>query len=412
MLREALREALQTLAAHKGRALLTLFGIVWGTASVIFLTGWGDGVRAMMERGFFKTGRNMGSTWAGFIGEDYSPAVDRRYLWFTSPDLEALRARVRLSEIVGGECWQWSAATYRGRARQVDLRGVDLEAVAIRGVPIAAGRAINQGDLDHRRRVVVLGDEVRRLLLGPEGGVGSWVRFDGKPFQVVGLLAPVGVQLGQDRVVIDQQAWAPLTTVQLLFPAWWTEDPVITNVIYRIRDRRGFAEAKQEVRAILAERLGVSARDEDAIRAWSSLEMLNRLPLDQTRGFLFVLAVATLGVGGIGVLSMMLDAVHERRQEIGVRLAVGARRRDVLAQFFLETLVVTGLGGLAGAALGVAGCWALGRLEVPEFVPVPILRPLMIAVALGVMSAVGILAGVLPAWRAARIDPAVTLRSE
>jgi putative ABC transport system permease protein len=409
---EALREALRTLAAHRARSLLTLFGIVWGTASVIFLTGWGEGVQVMMERGFFKTGRNMGSSWPGFIGEDFTPALDRRYLWFTQPDVEAVRARVKLSELVGGEYWEWSSATYHGRARQVDLRGMDTQAIEIRGVPVAAGRPIRQADLDGRRRVVVLGDEVRRLLLGAEGGVGSWIRLDGKPFQVVGLLAPVGVQLGQDRVVIDKQAWAPLTTVQTLWPAWWTEEAVVTSVIYRIRDRRRFAEAKQEVRTILAGQLRVSPGDDDAIQGWSSLEMLNRLPLDQTEGFLFVLAVATLGVGGIGVLSMMLDAVHERRQEIGVRLAVGARRRDVLAQFFLETLIVTAVGGLAGVALGAGGCWALGRVELPDLVPVPLLSARLVVLALAVMTAVGVGAGVLPAWRAARMDPAITLRSE
>jgi putative ABC transport system permease protein len=409
---DALREALATLRAHKGRALLTLFGITWGTASVIFLTGWGDGVRVMMERGFFKTGRNLAEVWAGRISEEFSPAVDRRFLWFVSDDLLALRQRVKLTELVGGEAWAWTAATSGSRARYADLRGVDPEAVAIRGAPLAAGRPITQSDLDHRRRVVVLGDELRRTLLGPHGGVGSWVRLDGRPFQVVGLLAPVGVQLSQDRMLIDEQMWAPLTTVQLHWPAWWTDQPVVTKLVLRIRDRRQVAEAKQEVRAILAERLGVAPDDDEAVGVFSPIEMLNRFPLDETRGLMFVLAVTTLGVGGIGVLSMMLDAVHERRQEIGVRLALGATRGDVVRLFFLETFAITALGGLAGAALGTVGAWALGRLEVPDLVPVPVLKPALVWLALGVMSAVGLAAGVAPAWRAARVDPALTLRME
>jgi putative ABC transport system permease protein len=409
---DALREALATLRAHKGRALLTLFGITWGTASVIFLTGWGDGVRIMMERGFFKTGRNLGEVWAGRISEEFSPAVDRRFLWFVSDDLAVLRQRVKLSELVGGEVWAWTAATHGSRARHVDLRGTDPEAQAIRGVSLAAGRPITQSDLDHRRRVVVLGDELRRTLLGAHGGVGSWVRLDGRPFQVIGLLAPVGVQLAQDRMLIDKQMWAPLTTVQLHWPAWWTDQPVVSKFVFRIRDRRQVAEAKQEVRAILAERLGVSPDDDEAVGIFSPIEMLNRFPLDETRGLMLILAVTTLGVGGIGVLSMMLDAVHERRQEIGVRLALGATRGDVVRLFFLETFAITALGGLAGAALGSAGAWALGRLEVPDLVPVPVLKPALVWLALAVMSAVGLAAGVVPAWRAARIDPAVILRME
>jgi putative ABC transport system permease protein len=104
--------------------------------------------------------------------------------------------------------------------------------------------------------------------------------------------------------------------------------------------------------------------------------------------------------------------VHERRQEIGVRLAVGARRRDILVQFFLETFVITGLGGLVGIALGLAGCVGLARLHVPDLVPIPIVRPEIVTLALGVMAGVGAAAGVVPAWRAARVDPALTLRDE
>jgi len=408
----ALGEAFHTLRQHRGRAFLTLFGIVWGTAAVIFLGGWGDGVRVMMERGFFKTGRNMGSAWAGRIGEDFTPAADRRYLWFNQQDLEALRRRVRRVDLVGGEVWEIGAATHGGRARITDLRGMDPEAIEIRGVPLAAGRRITRGDIEHRRRVVMLGDEVRRLLLRPGEGVGTWIRIEGKPFQVIGLLAPVGLQLSQDRMLIDKQVWAPLSTVQALFPRFWTDEPVVSNIIYRMRDRREVADAKREVRAILADRIGVARDDDEAVMGWSSLEMLNRFPLDQNKGFLLILAVATLGVGGIGVLSMMLDAVHERRREIGLRIAVGARPRDIVAQIFVETLVVTSVGGLAGIALGVVGCLAIGSLDVPDLVPVPILSGRLVVAALAVMTIIGVVAGVVPALRAARIDPAITLRME
>ena len=108
----------------------------------------------------------------------------------------------------------------------------------------------------------------------------------------------------------------------------------------------------------------------------------------------------------------MLDSVYERRQEIGIRLAIGARRRDITLQFFLETLTVTGLGGLVGVGLGVGVCLLLGSLDVPDLIPVPILQLEVVALALGVMSFVGLTAGVIPAWRAARVDPSLTLRME
>jgi putative ABC transport system permease protein len=171
-------------------------------------------------------------------------------------------------------------------------------------------------------------------------------------------------------------------------------------------------ETEREVRAILAGRLGISADDIEAVGIWSSLELLNKLPLDQTQGLLFVLAAATLMIGGIGVLNMMLDSVHERRQEIGVRLAIGARRRDIVVQFLIETFAIAFAGGLAGAALGIGGCALLASFEVPDLVPVPVLSARIVALALGILSGVALTAGVIPAWRAAQIDPALTLRME
>jgi len=409
---EIVRQALRLLAAHKLRSLLTLFGVVWGTAAVIFLVSWGDGVRAMLEEGFFKAGRNMGEVWAGRIGEEFTPAVDRRYLWYTNEDVEILRRRARLPLRIGAEYWEFLPLTVGARAFSVDVRGLDPEAIEIRGVPLATGRFFAEADLEHRRRVVVLGHKTRRRLLGPEGGVGSWVRIAGTPFRVVGVLDRVGTQLSRDRMEIDEQAWVPLTTAQSLWPRWWTRAPVVNKIIYRMRSRHDLEATEAEVRGILARQLRVSPEDHEAVGIWSSVRNLRQLPLDETRGMMFVLASAVLAIGGIGVLNMMLDSVHERRQEIGVRLAVGARRRDIVVQFFLETFTITLVGGLVGAGLGMAGTLALASLEVPDLVPVPIFSLRIVFVAIGVMLVVGLLSGVIPAWRAARIEPAETLRME
>jgi putative ABC transport system permease protein len=406
------REALSLLRAHKARAALTMFGLVWGTAAVIFLVGWGEGLTAMLESGFFKTGKNLLMAWAGRVSEEFTPAVDRRYLWFTMEDVEVLRRRARLPEIVGAEAHTHLPIMYRQRALNVDTRGVDVEATRIRGVPIAAGRQLRVADVDHRRRVVVLGDALRRRLLGADGGIGSWVRLDGKPFQVIGVLEHVGEQLAREGDLIDDQVWIPISTMQANWPQPWTDDYYVRTVLVRMRDRSLLEQTRSEVRAILAEGLGVPGDDEEAVVTWSPVMMLRQLPLDQMRGVLFMIAAATLVIGGIGTLTMMLDSVQERRREIGVRLAVGARRRDVVAQFFVETFTIVGLGGLLGVALGVGGCLALAGIERPELVPVPILRVGIVVLALSIMAAVGIVAGVVPAWRASGVDPSETLRME
>lgn len=412
LLREPIRQALRTLRAHKVHALLTLFGFVWGTAAVIFLMGWGDGLTAMLERGFAKTGRNMGMLFAYRIGEDFTPAADRRYLWFTTEDVEVARRRAKLAEVVAGESQRFGIGAYGQTALSIDIRGVEPETMEIRGVPLAAGRGITRTDLEHRRRVCLLGDRLRRKLLGARGGLGGRVRIDGVPFEVVGVLEHVGLQLSRDGMEIDDQVWLPLSSFQLAWPEWWTDDPVVRKVLYRVSDRHHFEVARDELRALLADRLGVPRSDGEAVSGWSPLEMLNKIPLDETRGLMIIIAVTTLVIGGVGILNMMLDSVHERRQEIGIRLALGARRRDVLLQFFLETFAITSLGGFVGVLLGVSSCWLLASFEVPDVVPVPILSGGIIAVAIGVMSLVGLISGLVPAWSATQVDPAETLRME
>ena len=412
MIPEVVRQALRLLWAHRSRALLTIFGLVWGTASVILLVSWGAGNKAMIERGFFRAGKNMGEVWAGRVSEQFTPAVDRRYLWFTYADVELLRKRARLPEKVGAELWEMLPVAFRQRGLSVDVRGMDPEATQIRGAPVAAGRNIRRSDLEHRRRVAVVGYRMRERLLGADGGIGSWIRIGGKPFKVVGLLDRVGTQLSRDRMELDDHIWIPITTMQAHWPRWWTQEFVVSKILYRMRDRHLMDETEREVRAILARRLRADPNDKEAVGIFSSIKILNTIPLDEMNALLFILAAATLVIGGVGTLNMMLDSVFDRRQEIGVRLAVGARRRDIVWQFFLETLTITTLGGLVGVALGVGSCWLLASLETQDLIPVPILDGRIILIALGVLGVVGLLAGVIPAWRASRIDPALTLRME
>ncbi len=410
---QAIQGALRTLLVQRLRTALTLFGLVWGTASVIFLVAWGGGVRVMVEAGYSKVGKNLTQAWTGRIGEDFTPAVDRRELGFSQSDVDHIRGRVRHADLVAGESYANWNATYGQKTLIAGVRGVEPDIVEIRDVEISAGRAISRSDLDHRRRVAVVGSSVRRRLLGPSGHIGSRIRMDGRSYEVVGFLAEVGTQFWQDGGFgIDDQIWIPHTTLQAVKPALGTGESRADTILFRLRDRRDYDALVIEIREILAPRLGVSATDSEAILIGSPIDGLRRLPLDQLGGFMFILGATTLLIGGIGVLNMMLDSVQERRQEIGIRLAVGARRRDIMLQFFLETLVVTGLGGGLGVLLGVAGCAVLGLFSMPELIPVPILRRDIVIAAVATMTLVGLAAGLVPAWRAARIDPSVTLRVE
>lgn len=417
---EAFRQALRLLAAHPLRAGLTVFGLVWGAAAVIFLSSWGDGLRVMNEVAFERAGKGLLQVWPGKVSEDFSPAADRRYLWYTVEDVEALRERSRLAERVAGETRHYAPAVFRQRAMSMEIRGVEPEGVIIRGVRVAAGRNISRSDVDHRRRVVVVGSRARTELLGPRGGVGSVLRLDGKPFRVVGVMERVGTQLSRDGDEIDDQLWVPLSTHLMLWPNPWLPVDMLSHILVRMRDRHLLDETEAEVRRILADRLGVPHDDEEAVPAFSPLHLLRRIPIDEQNAVNFLIGATTILIGGVGVLSMMLDAVRERRTEIGIRLAVGARRRDVRLQFFLETTCIVALGGLLGVAIGTAGCWILAspalRAGIPpalnDLIPVPVVHAWTVVATFVILAGTGLLAGLVPAWRASRIDPAVTLRAD
>ncbi len=410
---EVIRSALRALRAETLRTLLTLFGLVWGTASVVFLMSWGAGTKVMLESGYNKVGKNLVQVWAGRIGEDFTPAADRRHLWFTQKHVDLLRRESRLADLVAGESSGVYLASFGQRTLATNIRGVEPVAAELRGVELTAGRNLRAGDLSARRRVAILGAKVRRDLLGPSGRIGSWIRIDGRSYEVVGFLKDVGTQFWQDGgFPIDEQIWVPLSTLLATRPDFGTGDEILTSIVLRLEDRKYFDELLSEIRSVLAPSLGVSASDKEAVLIGSPIDGLRSIPIDGLDFVMYVLGATTLGIGGIGILSMMLDAVQERRREIGVRLAVGARRRDILMQFFLETFAIASIGGGLGVALGVACCRAMEAVAVPERIPAPILSVEVIAAALITMAFVGILSGTVPAWRASRVDPSVTLRSD
>jgi putative ABC transport system permease protein len=417
---ESLREALRLLHAQPVRSGLTLFGLVWGTAAVIFLLSWAAGLETMLDAAFQRAGKNLVQSWPGRISEDFSPVVDRRWLWYTPDDVAALRAGVSEGDLVGAEAIVDAPASFHGRALSLEIRGVEPEGQAIRDVALASGRPISREDVEHRRRVLVIGHRARERLLGAEGRIGSWVRLDGTRFQVIGVLDRVGTQLSRDGAQIDDQVWVPLSVHLSLWPNPWIERQVVSAILVRAKDRKRIAEVKREMRRILSGRLGVAADDEEAVPVFSPLDVLERIPLDQQNGVNLLIALTTLLVGGLGILAMMLDSVEERRAEIGIRLALGARQRDVILQFLWEGIAIVALGGAIGVLVGAGGAWLLGsdafRSRIPpalrDLVPVPELSPTVVLLAVMAMAAVAVVAALVPAWRAAGIDPAETLRVE
>jgi putative ABC transport system permease protein len=409
MLWEIIRQALDTMRLHRRWAALTMFGTVWGTASVVLLVGWGVGAHRMTDTGIQKVGKNLVYIIPGRVGEDLSPADERRVLHFEMHDVDAVRASARRVELASAEVLAFVLARYGANNRLVDVRGVEPVMQDLRGVTLAAGRFISADDVRFQRRVAVIGQTARQRLVGARPVLGQRLDLNGRSFEIVGLLDRVGTQLSRNRTETDEQIWIPVTTAQTLDD----RGNYVDVIIARPSDRRFNEDLKHEVRAVLARRLHVAPSDEEAVFIVSMIDILSTFDSVFTflNVFLIVLATTTLFIGGIGVMNMMLVSVNERRREIGLRLAVGALRRHVVGQFLVETLVITLVGGFVGLSLGLLGCAVLGGLP-KDVIPVPVILPQVIVLALVVTTVVGVVSGIAPAWRAASVDPSETLRVE
>jgi putative ABC transport system permease protein len=408
MLLATIRQALDTMRLHRRWALLTMFGIVWGTASVVLLVGWGIGVHAMVDRGMQKIGKNLVYILPGRVGEDLSPADERRTLTFDLDDAQAVRASARRAELVSAEVFLWLYVRRGATGRTIDVRGIEPPMQPLRGVSLAAGRFITPDDVRFQRRVAVIGQTARARLLGGRPAIGQRLNLEGMSFEIVGLLDRVGTQLSRNRTETDEQIWIPITSAMNL-----RGSDHVDLLLTRPPERRFNADLKRELRAVLAPRLHVSPSDEEAVFIISMVEILSGFDsvFAAFNVFLVVLATGTLIIGGIGVMNMMLVSVNERRREIGLRLAIGARRRDVVLQFLVETLVITQVGGAVGLTLGLLGCALLGQVR-SDVVPVPVIVPQVALLAVAITTLVGLASGTGPAWQAARVDPAESLRAE
>ena len=412
---EILIQTLRNVWAHKLRSGLTMFGVAWGIASIIFMMAIGDGFKIGYRQSLYALGTDIAVVWGGRTSRQVGDQRAGRRIQLTYDDIEAIRAECYLVRQVTPELNRGLKLASAFNAGIFSTHGVAPAYQQIRSMNLATGRLLSEGDFRDCRAVCVIGEEVRKQLFASRPALGAEVRIKNIPFTVIGLLKKKD-QNSSYNGLDDQKVLIPYSTMAQHFP-----DPrpfvgvgAIDNLILAPRTADDNDEALRQVKAVLGRRHDFAPGDEGALWVYDTVRQVRMVSgvFESMQIFLAFVAVITLALGGLGVMNIMLVAVTERTREIGLKLAVGAKPRRILAEFFLESLALTLGSGVVGLAFAVLVSDLVGRLPLPTmFAGLPITR-LTAFVAFFTLVIVGVLAGLYPARRASRLAPVEALRHE
>jgi len=412
---EQIRLALRALSVNKLRSALTMLGIIIGVGAVITLLSVGQGVQNLVTSQLQSIGTNLLFVVSGNISGSNVRAVSG--LTLTLSDVEAIADPFNVPDVVGvaPEVLANADVSYGKTSLRVSVSGVTPSYTEVRNRPVAFGSFIDDTDLNARGRVVVIGTSIAESLFADAAvyPIGATIKINDIPFKVIGVLESRGGTGGpggnQDEVVM-----VPLSTAhERLFPRYHNNkgEPMLTVVYAQVVSEDRMEAASAEIAELLRQRHDIRYQDEDDFTVINQQDLLSIF--GQITGvltiFLGAIAGISLLVGGIGIMNIMLVSVTERTREIGLRKAVGAKRRDILVQFLIESIVLSLIGGLLGIALGTSGALGISRLQ-DDLKAVVTLQSILLAT--GFSAAVGLFFGIYPATRASRLNPIEALRYE
>jgi putative ABC transport system permease protein len=413
MMRDLLHESYNAMRHNRRRTALTMLGMAWGIATVVMLLAYGDGFGQACANIFANFGTKLVIVVPGRTSMQAGGQKAGVPIRFTQDDIEILTTNLPQISHITPEANKQTSVQYDTRVFTFDVTGNNPDVIAIRALKLEQGRFYNMEDQIQRARVAVIGSEAKEKLFSGRNALGERIRVNGLSFEVVGVLS-AKMQEGNDD--INRVVYVPFSTMSDL------KDTHYLDSIWFTYQTPEYEQLEQAVRAIMATQHKFNQTDRQAVEVFNLMTQVHQfeiiaLGLKILMGFIGTL---TLGIGGVGLMNIMLVSVTQRTREIGVQKALGARRRYILLQFLAEALTITFIGGALGVLLAYVVALSVGRLTLYSAFAKNgeagdirlIIAPGTLIASTLILGAVGLISGMVPALRAARMDPIEALRHE
>ncbi len=407
---DTLREIFHYLRQYKSRTFMTMFGIVWGTMTVIILLAFGVGLKRFLSKSMHGIGEQIVILWPGRTSIPFEGYGRDRNIRFREEDAEYLRHEVIQIKNISPEYSRWGTPVrLADKINRPNITGIIPEYGPMRNIwPQPGGRWLNEMDIEKRRRVVFLGNRLKDFLFGaPTNAIGKYVYLGEIPFLVVGVLKEK-TQNSSYNSRDQDRAFIPSTTFSAIFGHRY-----ISNIIYQVKDARLSEAVQKDVYSAFAKKFKFDPSDKETLWIWDTTEM-DKFVFYFSFGFnLFmgIIGIITLVVGGIGLANIMYVVVQERTKEIGIRRSIGAKSRHILGQFVLESFMIIGMSAAWGFLLAYGMIKLMAMFPIQDYIGTPVISIPVVLITIFILVIVGFLAGYFPSRRAAKLVIVDCLRS-